>query len=117
MFDVKNMGISVSRGDTGTVTIHTTGYTFGENDRAIFTIKDASRVTVRKDVLEITDGDVTITFTNKQTKLLRSGTYVWDVRFVVDPEYDDNGNITGGTEVYTPYTNLSLTGADAVGDV
>ena len=48
MFDVKNMGISVSRGDTGTVTIHTTGYTFGENDRAIFTIKDASRVTVRK---------------------------------------------------------------------
>ena len=117
MFDVRNMSISFCRGDTGSITIHTTGYTFGSDDRAVFTIKDANRVTVRKDVLEIDDGDVTITFSNKQTKLLRSGTYVWDVRFVVDPETDDNGNITGGEEVYTPYTNMTLSVSDAVGDV
>lgn len=117
MFDVKNMNISFCRGDTGSVTIHTTGYAFGSGDRAIFTIKDASRVTVRKDVLEITDGDVSIGFSNKQTKMLRSGTYSWDVRFVVDPEFDDNGNITGGEEVYTPHTNMSITVSDAVGDV
>lgn len=117
MFDVKDFTIRVSRGDTGSITVHTTGYEFGPDDRALFTIKDGNRMTVRKEVLEIENGDVTIEFTNRQTKMLRTGNYVWDVRFVVDPEFDENDMLVGGTEVYTPNTNLNLIVEDAVGDV
>ena len=99
MFDVKDFTIRVNRGDTGSITIHTTGYEFGPDDRALFTIKDGNRMTVRKEVM------------------LRTGNYVWDVRFVVDPEFDENDMLVGGTEVYTPHTNLNLIVDDAVGDV
>ena len=39
MFQVDGTTIRMSRGDTGTVTIGVSGYTFESNDRALFSMR------------------------------------------------------------------------------
>ena len=117
MITINGYGISIRRGDTGSVTIRTTGYDFGVEDRALFTIKDGDRKTIRRDVLSIVNNAVTIEFTHADTKSMKVGNYTWDVRFITDPTYDENDNLTGGTDIDTPYTDLPFTVGRTVGDI
>lgn len=117
MLTINGTTISIRRGDTGGFRVRTTGYDFGANDRALFTIKDSNRKTIRRDVLTITNNSVTIEFAHSDTKSLKAGDYTWDVRFVVSPVFDENDDIIGGTEIDTPYTDMRFTVGRTVGDI
>lgn len=124
MFSVEGTEITLSRGDTGAlrikanVTRKDTGeeYTFGENDRALFSIKYGSTV-VKQKICEMTDNVFTVIFYNADTDQLSSGGYTWDVRYVINPYYDESGNIVDGDQVITPNTPMTMNLLTVVGDI
>lgn len=96
MYSVDGTNIRLSRGDTGalrvsaTVTRRDTGepYTFGERDRALFSIKFGNQV-VKQKSYQMVDNLFTVVFTNADTDNLTPGDYTWDVRYVINPYYDE----------------------------
>ena len=112
MFSVNGTEISFSRGDTGaieidaTVTRRDTGaaYTFGERDRAVFSIKNSAGVVVKQKAYPLTDNKFTVVFMNQDTDTLQPGGYSWDVRYVINPYYQDSP--PSGT--WTPYEDLTF---------
>ena len=118
MFKVEGKTITLSRGDTGTVTIGVSGFTFASNDRCVFSIRDGNGQVIVRRELEIPDNAVTITFVNSDTDSLPSGNYEWDVRFVVNPVYDQQtGEIMDGDEVNTPELPMPLRLLPTVGQI
>ena len=117
MFKVEGTTITLSRGDTGEVTIGVTGYSFGSNDRALFTVRNASSKEVKmRRILEITNNTVTVTFVNSDTDSLDAGKYEWDIRYVINPIYDD-GDIVDGDEVITPNDPMTINLKTTVGQI
>lgn len=120
MFKIEGTTITLSRGDTGEVTIGLSGYGFQSNDRALFTVRNAStkQVEMRR-LLEIDDGVVTVTFVNSDTDSLAPGKYEWDVRVVIGPKYDseNNNELYDGDEVITPEEPMILTLLGTVGQI
>lgn len=112
MFDVDGTNIVLSRGDTGAikmtanVTRRDTGeaYTFGERDRAVFSIKTASGQIVKQISYQMTDNVFTVIFMNQDTDQLAAGGYTWDVRYVINPYYAEDP--PEGT--WTPYDELTF---------
>ena len=97
MFKVEGTNIIVSRGDTGAlrmranVTRLDTGaaYTFGERDRALFSIKTGQGQLVREKAYPMTNNVFIVVFTNQDTENLQAGSgYTWDVRYMINPHYD-----------------------------
>jgi len=117
MFNVDGTNISLSRGDTGAIEIAVDGYEFGELDRAVFTIKAGNGQEVKKHIYRIVDGKFTVTFYNRDTDTLNPGGYTWDVRFVIHPYYDENGNIVDGDQVLTPNLPMNCTLLTVVGNI
>lgn len=118
MFNVNGYDITLSKGDTGAILITTTTtYTFDENDRAVFTLKDGSGAIVKEVIAGLTNGAFTVEFYNQDTDTLASGNYSWDVRYVIHPYYDDAGRIINGDQVITPRQPMSLTLLNVVGEV
>ena len=109
--------ITLHRGDTGEVTFTATGRTFGEDDRALFTIKDSSGSVVKQTVYEMTDNAFTVEFANADTDYLSPGIYYWDVRYIVNPQYDAQGNIVDGDGVGTPGSPFQIIILSTVGQV
>ena len=97
MFNVNGTNIELSRGDTGAVpmrvpaTRRDTGepYTFGERDRAVFSIKSANGNIVKQKSYQMKDNTFTVIFMNGDTDILTPGGYQWDVRCVIIPYYTD----------------------------
>ena len=119
MFKVEGTTITLSRGDTGFVTIGVSGYSFGSNDRAVFTISGKSQVMVRQE-LPIENNLVTIEFTNDDTDDWGPGDYEWDIRYVVNPVYQGEGDerqIYDGDEVITPNLPMKLKLLPTVGQI
>lgn len=117
MFKIEGTTIRLSRGDTGEVTIGVSGYTFASNDRALFTVRHAGtkEVKMRRE-LPIENNTVTVTFVNSDTDSLDAGKYEWDVRFVVNPVYE-NGEIVDGDEVNTPSLPMTIELLTTVGQI
>lgn len=98
MFNVEGTEISFSRGDTGavkidaTVTRRDTGepYTFGERDRAVFSIKNPAGAVVKQKSYPITENGIMVVFMNSDTDTLAPGGYSWDIRYVINPYYTDD---------------------------
>ena len=110
--------ITLHRGDTGEVTVKVTGHTFLADDRALFTVKDASGSVIMKRVYELDNNEFTVTFANADTDYLSAGQYSWDVRYVIDPEYDpDTGEIIDGDGVSTPGSPYTLMILGTVGPI
>ena len=105
MFKVDGYKIELHRGDTGVIGVTASGYTFGPNDRALFTIKNGQGAVVKQGVYEMEDNRFQVEFTNADTDSLPSGTYEWDVRYIVNPVYDqtDPTMIVDGDAVATPF--------------
>lgn len=117
MFKIEGTTITLSRGDTGEVTIGTSGYSFGSNDRALFTVRHASTKEVKmRRILPIENNTVTVTFVNSDTDSLDPGKYEWDIRFVINPTYDD-GDIDDGDEVITPNDPMIINLKTTVGQI
>lgn len=98
MFEVDGTNITLSRGDTGAIRFHAkvkrrdTGadYTFGERDRAVFTIKSNSGQLVKQRSYPMEDNWFTVVFFNQDTDTFAPGGYTWDVRYVINPFYADD---------------------------
>jgi len=116
--DATTKTITMHRGDTGEVTISVTGHTFGTDDRALFTVKDGSGSEIIKRVYELDENEFTVTFANSDTDYLAPGQYSWDVRYVIDPQYDPNtGEIVDGDGVSTPGSPYALMILGTVGQI
>lgn len=118
--------IEMSKGDTGAiriranVTIRGSGdpYTFGENDRAVFSIKDGGGSLVKEKVSEIENNTFVVLFRNPDTDNLAPGTsYTWDIRYVINPYYDETGRIIDGDQVVTPRTPRPMNLLNVVGSI
>lgn len=123
MFNVEGFTISLSRGDTGAVkvkanaTLNGEPFTFGEDDRALFSIKNGQGEIVKEKVASLDDNNFTVFFLNADTDALSAGTYYWDVRYVIHPYYDSNGRIVDGDQVITPKEPQSMNLITVVGDI
>ena len=96
MFTVEGTNITLSSGDTGAlkitanVTRRDTGgsYTFGERDRALFSIKGSGGRIVKQKSYQLKNNIFTVIFFNSDTDKLSAGGYTWDVRYIINPYYD-----------------------------
>ena len=123
MFNVEEYTITLSRGDTGALTVNATAtldgsdYTFAAEDRALFSIKNANGEIIMQKAYEMTDNSFTVYFLNGDTDSLAPGSYSWDVRYIIHPYYDASGKIIDGDQVITPKTPMNMTLLTVVGDV
>ena len=123
MFNVEEYTITLSRGDTGALTVNATAtldgsaYTFAAEDRALFSIKNANGEIIMQKAYEMTDNSFTVYFLNADTDSLAPGSYSWDVRYIIHPYYDASGKIIDGDQVITPKTPMNMTLLTVVGDV
>lgn len=117
MFSVDGTLISLSRGDTGSIDFTATGYEFTAADRALFSMKNGRGQIVKQEIYELTDGVFTVTFYNSDTDELPAGNYTWDVRYVINPVFNDNNEIVDGDQVITPVGPQRLTLLEVVGNI
>lgn len=119
MFNVEGYVITLSRGDTGAIKfIADTDHTFTENDRALFSIKNAVGEVVKQAAFALdSNKSFTVTFFNTDTDNLAAGSYSWDVRYIIHPYYDNNGNIINGDQVITPRQPMEMQLLQVVGEV
>lgn len=114
--------IQLSVGDTASFSITAGGYTFAEEDRALFTVKDPSGEVVLERAYPLAEeepgnGVFIVQLANADTDYLQPGGYSWDVRYVLHPYYDEAGRIVSGDQVITPKAALTLTLLPVVGEV
>lgn len=123
MYNVTDYTISLSRGDTGALTVTATAtlegspFTFGADDRALFSIKNSNGEIIMQKQCEMTDNAFTVYFLNSDTDSLSPGAYSWDVRYIIHPYYDAEGRIVDGDQVITPKQPMTMTLLTVVGDV
>lgn len=94
-------------GDTGSFTVPVLTNTEGEGI-AIFSIINpvTHEIIFRKNVVA-ENNILTIEFTHNETLNLPIGRYVWDIKYYVNPVYE-NGEIVDGSEVNSYYASFSL---------
>lgn len=119
MFKVDGYLITLSRGDTGAIKIIAdTDYTFSETDRALFSVKNAVGEIVKQQAFALdASNSFTVTIFNSDTDSLSPGSYTWDVRYVINPYYDSNGNIIDGDQVITPHLPMEMQLLNVVGEI
>ena len=123
MFDVDGYTIKLSRGDTGAMrvkavaTLDDEPYTFGPDDRALFSIKNGQGEIVKEKAAQMENNEFVVYFLNADTDSLAPTTYSWDVRYIIHPYYDASGRIIDGDQVITPKEPQTLNLLTVVGDV
>ena len=123
MFSVDGYNISLSRGDTGgmkvnaTATLNGEPFTFGSDDRALFSIKNGQGELVKEKVAQMTNNSFVVYFLNADTDQLAPGQYSWDVRYIIHPYYNADGRIIDGDQVITPKEPQSMNLLTVVGDI
>jgi len=105
--DTDGTTIVMHRGNTGTVRIKLTGYTFGNDDRVLFRMAYPNGTTAKEQICEVDDGYIEIEFVNTDTDYLPPGDYPWAVTAATDPVYDD-GKIVNGSGVCTPRDDMVI---------
>ena len=119
MFDVNGYVITLSRGDTGAIRFTAqTDYAFDENDRALFSIKNAVGDMVKQMAYPLDENkSFVVSFFNSDTDNLAAGSYSWDVRYIIHPYYDASGKIIDGDQVITPNQPMEMQLLQVVGEV
>lgn len=123
MYNVDGYNINLSRGDTGALRVAATAtldgepFTFGTDDRALFSIKSGNGEIIMQKICEMENNAFTVYFLNADTDSVAPGVYSWDVRYIIHPYYDDAGRIVDGDQVLTPNAPMSLNLLTVVGDV
>lgn len=123
MFSVEGYNIRLSRGDTGAMKVRATAtldgetFTFGPDDRALFSIKNGQGEIVKEKVAELVNNEFTVYFKNADTDNLAPTNYSWDVRYIIHPYYDSTGRIVDGDQVITPNEPMAMNLLTVVGDV
>ena len=110
--------ITMHAGDTGAVIYHITGYDLrGEDARIVWTMKNTKGIVVKSGVYTPDENEIRVEFANADTDTLDPGTYIYDLRIVIDPEFDTEGNLVDGTDVNTPISPLYVEILETVGDI
>ena len=123
MYNVEDYNINISRGDTGALRVNAKAtldgelFTFGENDRALFSVKAGNGEIILQKVCAMTDNSFVVYFLNGDTENLAPGSYSWDVRYVINPYFDDEGHLVNGDQIITPRAPMALNLLTVVGDV
>lgn len=136
MFEVNpdSNSITMHRGDTGSVmfsAIRTSGEPFGQDDVALWTVRNSRGVIVMQSLYSLADenlgnGKVLVQFHNSSTDQMPLGTYYTEMRYVINPYYDNsvinphyNGpELINGDIVRTPSNGQgTLTIRDVYGEV
>ena len=116
LFNVNGTDITISRGDTGALRIGAnvkrkdTGadYTFGERDRALFSIKNSRGELKRQKAYPMVNNAFIVVFTNQDTENLDSGAYTWDVRYIINPYYEGMAPGLEPGESWVEYSQLTF---------
>lgn len=116
MFQINGDNIILSLGDTASFDVSATGYEFASNDRALFTVKASDGRIVYQKAYALEDGVFRVEFHNEDTDSLTPGSYSYDVRYIMNPVYND-GKIVDGDQVITPKTASTITLLSVVGEV
>ena len=97
----------IPSGDTGKFTVPVLANTEGEGI-AVFSIIDpiTYKIIFQKNIVA-EDGVLTIEFTHAETLSLPIGRYVWDIKYYVNPVYED-GQVVDGSEVNSYYAGFNL---------
>lgn len=119
MFGVDGYVITLSRGDTGAIKFTAeTEYDFAEEDRALYSVKNAIGEVVKQQAFSIDENkSFVVSFQNSDTDTLSAGTYAWDVRYIIHPYYDETGEIIDGDQVITPHQPMELQLLQVVGEL
>lgn len=108
MIDLQGKNIYLPRGDTGMLKFSSHGdYVLTNKDVVLFT------VTCRgKPVIELYmtpyDSSVIIEFTSDMTKDLPIDLYYYDIRIILDAEFDEEDNLIQGIQIDTPYKDCEF---------
>ena len=107
MFDVNGTDVTISRGDTGTLTVTLTGDVPDNSTIALVTVRhDVNRTNVVWEKnFTVNDGQIIIPLTKNETDIPWFD-YVWDIRLLYE-----NGDI------YTPFAPSVFRVCEVVGDV
>lgn len=102
----------IPQGDTGTFSIPLIG-TVETTDVAVFSILDPlTKENLLNLFAEIDNEILIITFSHEDTKNLKPGKYLWDIKVYKEPEYDeinqDNIFPIDGQEINSYYAAYSL---------
>ena len=120
MFCAKRGQILITAGDTGIAGFEPMegGYVPKTNDRAVFTVRDkiGGRKRIEKVIQPDENGIVRVPFMPEDTKNLRLREYVWDIRYLLDVQEDEKGNVTAYRESITPLEPAFLLILPAIGE-
>ena len=110
MFEINKdtSAITMHRGDTGAYTVtlqRKSGEPFGENDRALYTVKSGSITMIEREYALDDDeglgnGRFLIAFRNSDTDTWPAGQYATEIRVAIDPNRA-SGEIRDGTTIRT----------------
>ena len=88
--------ITLPRGDTLLFTIRM-NREFPDGTAAVFGICGARRglptTNVFTKTFPVNGSEIIVLLANRDTRGIAAGSYLWDVRIVTDPEYDDGGSV------------------------
>lgn len=124
MFFVEGTTINISSGDTGAIRLTAnakykgteTPYVFGERDRAVFTIKANNGEIIKQRAYPIVGNAFTVVFFNADTQAFTQSSYQWDVRYVINPYYEQGNPIpVDGDQVITPKLPMGVNILNVVG--
>ena len=122
MFSIDNGTINLSRGDTAAFTVTANAdYAFQAEDRALFTVKDASGEVILERVYaldtELGNGVFRVQLSNSDTDQLDTGADIPDRKSVVQGKSVDLGGRRIINKVITPKAAQGLTLIATVGEV
>ena len=107
VIDPNNSAITMHKGDTGAYYVNLTrssGESFGENDRALYTVKQGANIIIEREYAlndeTLGNGRFLIAFRNSDTDTLAAGSYSTEIRVVINPIRSD-GKIVDGDVVRT----------------
>ena len=56
----------------------------------------------------VIDNTITISFEHEDTKDFPIGSYYWDIKLYINPQYNEEGLLIDGDEVHSYYAGFSL---------
>jgi len=102
-----NSAITMHKGDTGAYYVNlsrSSGEAFGENDRALYTVKQGVNIIIEREYAlndeTLGNGRFLVAFRNSDTDTLAAGSYSTEIRVVINPIRSD-GKIVDGDVVRT----------------
>ena len=93
------------------------GVTLTDKDRAVFTVRRPTGATLIQKVIAPEKDIFYVPFTNEETDGWKAGVYEWDIRIALDAVLDEQGRVTDGREVITPWAPGKLEVVKVVGEI